>query len=267
MEKEIEKKKFSLFGISIWKLCVYFILYSFLGYIIETLYGIVTMGVWQSRQSFLYGPFLGIYGVGAVIIILFSQKFNESNFKLFIGGFAIGTITEYMISFLVETFIGTRWWNYENYILNINGRICLLYSVFWGILTVFLIKKVNPKIEKVIGKIKEKVSPKILKTIILAVVIFLVIDCMATCYAQEQFITRMVVENNIEVLNKEEIKQKYEATYQNEKLSNFINTFWNDEKMIRTFPNIKIEDKNHNIIYIDNLLPGIQLYYIKVFEK
>ena len=52
MEKEIEKKKFSLFGISIWKLCVYFILYSFLGYIIETLYGIVTMGVWQSRQSF-----------------------------------------------------------------------------------------------------------------------------------------------------------------------------------------------------------------------
>ncbi|MCI8411361.1 MAG: hypothetical protein HFJ40_02760 [Clostridia bacterium] len=58
MNKTMEKKKLSILGISIWKLFVYFIIYSFLGYIIETLFGIATKGVWECRQSFLYGPFL-----------------------------------------------------------------------------------------------------------------------------------------------------------------------------------------------------------------
>ena len=51
-------KGLKIFGISIWKLCTYFIIYSFLGYIIETIYGIITTGLWECRQSFLYGPFL-----------------------------------------------------------------------------------------------------------------------------------------------------------------------------------------------------------------
>ena len=54
----MNKKGVKILGISIWKLCTYFILFSFLGYVIETLFGIVTKGVWECRQSFLYGPFL-----------------------------------------------------------------------------------------------------------------------------------------------------------------------------------------------------------------
>lgn len=57
MEME-ENKELKIFGISIWKIFAYFILYSILGYIIETIYGIITTGLWQCRQSFLYGPFL-----------------------------------------------------------------------------------------------------------------------------------------------------------------------------------------------------------------
>ncbi len=48
-------------GISIWRILAYFIIYSFFGYIIETIFGIATKGVWESRQSFLYGPFCAIY--------------------------------------------------------------------------------------------------------------------------------------------------------------------------------------------------------------
>ena len=57
-QKEEKRGKITLFGISIWKLMAYFILYSILGYIVETLFGIITKGVWECRQSFLYGPFL-----------------------------------------------------------------------------------------------------------------------------------------------------------------------------------------------------------------
>ena len=49
---------YKIFKISIWKIFAYFIIYSFLGYIIETLFGIATTGLWECRQSFLYGPFL-----------------------------------------------------------------------------------------------------------------------------------------------------------------------------------------------------------------
>ncbi len=204
---------------------------------------------------------------GAIAILLFSQYFNKNNFTLFIGGFFIGSATEYIISFLVEIIMHTRWWDYSDRILNFNGRICLLYAIFWGILTVLLVKKLNPQIDKFITKIKEKVSDRILKRIVAIVTIFLLIDCILTCYAQEQFITRMIVENAIEVENKEVILKKYEKTYQNKILSDFIYAFWDDKKMIQTFPNIKIEDKEKNIIYIDSLLPEIQNYYLKIFDK
>lgn len=52
------KKEIQILGTSIWKIFIYFIVYSFFGYLIETIFGIYTTGLWQCRQSFLYGPFL-----------------------------------------------------------------------------------------------------------------------------------------------------------------------------------------------------------------
>ena len=211
--------------------------------------------------------FYGIYGIGGVLILVFSSYFKKSNFKLFIVGFLIGSIIEYLFSFLIEAILHTQWWSYENYILNINGRICLLYSFFWGILTIFLVKKVNPLIDKIMRKIKQKIPTNILKMIILCIIIFLALDCIATCFAQQFFIIRMVKENNIPVEKQEEILESYERIYGNPTLYNWIMTFWGNEKMIKTFPNMKIEDKNNNIIYLDSLLPEIQAYYYKVFDK
>ena len=66
MKESSNKKSFLILGESFWKLATYFIIYSFIGYVLETIFGIITKGVWECRQSFLYGPFLGIYGVGAL---------------------------------------------------------------------------------------------------------------------------------------------------------------------------------------------------------
>ena len=263
----MKKFKPTILGISIWKLFAYFIIYSIIGYILETLFGIATKGVWESRQSFLYGPFCGIYGSGAVIITLFSKYFDKNKLTLFIGGFLIGTITEYLTSFLVETTMGITWWDYSNYVLNINGRVCLLYSIFWGILTPFLIKVVNVQMDKILLKFKEKVSLRLLKAITLTIIIFLFIDCLLTCFAQKQFINRMIVEKNIKVDNIENVLDEYDSIYNNEILSKIIIKFWNDKKMIRTFPNMKIEDREENNVYLDSLLPDIQAYYLKIFDK
>ena len=88
-EKEVKsnsKKKFTIFGFTIWRLLAYFIIYSIAGYIIETAFGLVKYGTLESRQSFLYGPFCAIYGVGAVVIILSLQYFKKSCNTLFLGG-------------------------------------------------------------------------------------------------------------------------------------------------------------------------------------
>lgn len=255
------KTEFKILGISIWKICAYFIIYSFFGYVIETLFAIITMGTWECRQSFLYGPFLGIYGVGAVLIILFAQYFDKNNFRLFLGGYIIGTITEYIVSFGTEVIVGTRWWDYSDKILNINGRVCLLYSIFWGILTVFLVRKVNPRIDKICNKIQEKISKKILKIIISILIVFLAFDCIATVFAQEYFIDSMVIRNGVQVEKQEEVQERYNKIRENQSISNFVDTFWNDEKMIKTFPNIKIKDKDGNIIWLRELLPSIKPYY------
>lgn len=131
-EKIENKKKLKIFGISIWTILTYFIFYSIIGYIIESIFGIITKGVWESRQSFLYGPFCSIYGLGAVFIIVFSQYFKKNNFTLLIGGYIIGTFTEYIISFLLEIFLQTTWWDYSDRILNINRKSMLIIFYILG---------------------------------------------------------------------------------------------------------------------------------------
>ena len=266
-EKEnFTKKKRTINGISIWRILAYFIIYSVLGYIIETIYGMITKGVWESRQSFLYGPFCGIYGLGAVVMIICLHKFPRKFNALFIGGFIVGSIVEYVVSFVGEMLLGVKWWDYSNMPLNINGRICVYFSVFWGFLGIYLIASLNPKVDKIIDWVKSKFKTyKALKTFVMTVFILLMIDCISTAFAIEFFLVRMIVQNDIDVANKEAVIEQYDKIYGNEKLSKFIYQFWGDKKMIRTFPNLKVKDKNGNIVYMDSFL-DIQPYYLKVHD-
>ena len=267
VNKNAVKKKRTINGISIWRILAYFIIYSVLGYIIETVYGMITKGVWESRQSFLYGPFCGIYGLGAVVMIICLHKFPRKFNTLFIGGFIVGSIVEYVVSFVGEMLLGVKWWDYSNMPLNLNGRICVYFSVFWGFLGIYLIASLNPKVDKIIDWTKSKFKTyKALKTFVMTVFILLMIDCVSTAFAIEFFLVRMIVQNDIDVANKEAVIEQYDKIYGNEKLSKFIYEFWGDRKMIRTFPNLKINDKNGNIVYMDSLL-DIQPYYLKVHDK
>lgn len=95
-----KNKKITIMGLSVWRIMAYFVIYSVVGYIIETIFGIITKGVWESRQSFLYGPFCAIYGLGASIMIMFLHKYSKNYTRLFIGGFIVGSIVEYLVSWI-----------------------------------------------------------------------------------------------------------------------------------------------------------------------
>ena len=89
----------------------------------------------------------------------------------FIGGFMTGSVVEYACSYFQEMFFGSTSWDYSNIPLNLNGRICLLYSIFWGFLGVFWIKSVYPRFSIWVLKIPNRIG-KILVWILLFFLLF-----------------------------------------------------------------------------------------------
>lgn len=265
-ENKVKKNK-TIFGFSIWRLIAYFIIYSVLGFVIETAFGAVTKGVIESRKSFLYGPFCAIYGLGAVVMILCLQPFKKNNNTLFWGGFVAGSVIEYLVSLIGELIFHVIWWDYSDMPLNINGRVCVYFSIFWGLLGIYLVSYINPKIDKLINFIKRKISDKALKIIEMITAVFLIVDCLITAYALKAFYIRMIKLHNINIGNVEMIDKEYDKMYGNKKKSDFIYKYWGDEKMIKTLPNLKLQDNDGKIVYFDSLLPDIQTYYYKFSDK
>lgn len=255
------KKQFTIFGFTITKILAYFIIYSVVGYVIETIFGLLTKGVIESRKSFLYGPFCGIYGVGAVIMIMGLQKFNKNNYTLFAGGFIIGSLIEYVVSFIGEWFFHIKWWDYSSMPFNINGRICVWFSIFWGILAIYLMTHFHPKIDKFLNKMQ----PNVLKTFTIILTILIFIDFLVTGFALKMFYVRLVDKYDLDIQGVDEYLRDYEELYANPEVKKFVDTHFSDERMLLTFPNIKVTKKNGNVIWICDILKHIQPYYIKVF--
>ena len=273
VDEEISKrakngKKHKICGVSIWRVLGYLVVYSFFGYLVEVLYGLITKGVIESRQSFLYGPFCTIYGVGAICMILPLKKIKTNNkIIIFFTTGIIGCIVEYLVSLFGDYCLHVKWWDYSNYFLNINGRVCLYFGLFWGILGLLLYTKIHPNVDFLINKISDNSSTKKQYILVLLTNIFLLIDCVMTIVAVDFYQTRVIYENNIDVPLKQHYTQHYFDVYGNEKVKNRIETTWSNEFMIKTFPNLKIQNTKGEIIYLNSYYPNIQNYYIKIFDN
>ncbi len=263
-KKQISKKvKKGIFGYSFWQILEYFIVYSILGYVIETLYGLLTKGVIESRQSMLYGPFCCIYGLGAICLLCIPKSAKKNNWPLFIAGFIIGSVVEYIVSWVGEVIFNIKWWDYLNFPLNINGRVCVYFSIFWGILTICLNKVINPTVDKVLGK----VPIKILHVLTVIIMVFMGFDFIISSFALKMFETRLIYNYNLEVQGAEDYYEKYLDIYQNNPgLKEFVDKVFSDEKMLRTFPNIKFTLQDGSILLVKDILTDIKPYYIKVFD-
>lgn len=258
-------KEVKILGYNIYKLIAYFIIYSFLGYLIEVMFGFVVDGVIESRKSFVYGYLCCIYGLGACVMVLALQYFNKNNKMLFLGGMIVGSIVEYIVSLYGDIFLHVMWWDYSNLPLNINGRICLLFSVFWGALAVIFMRYIHPTIDKFVEFVKEKISSENLKKVIISVTAFICLDYIVSTFAVNVFLIRKVHEYNLNVEDKEKKERMYEKIYGNERLAKFIYKFYGDETMIKAFPNMKMEDIDGNVLELNKYVgKDIKPYYYKL---
>lgn len=167
-------------GIGFYKLFWLFLIGAFVGDLIETVFVWGTSGVLMSRSSLLYGPFSVVWGLGAAILtVVLRGLMDKSDRYIFVGGALMGGVYEYMCSVVTEKLFGKVFWDYSKIPFNLNGRINLLYCVFWGIAAVIWVKEVYPRISALIEKIPMKMG----KVLTWVLVVLLAVDVLLSCMA------------------------------------------------------------------------------------
>lgn len=127
-----------------------FMIYSFLGWC-----GEVIVSFWQHKKfinrGFLMGPNCPIYGCGCVLISLLLSKYADDVIVIFCMSMILCSVLEYITSFIMESIFKMRWWDYSDLKFNINGRICISYSVPFGIIGTLVVLYINPFFIEIFG--------------------------------------------------------------------------------------------------------------------
>lgn len=209
-EKNVKKELTILFWV--------FIIGSIAGFIFEVIVVFFQKGHFELRQGLIYGPFIPVYGIGAMCYyIVLSKTKIKNKIQIFLITMILGGITEYLCSLIQEKAFGTISWDYSYLPFNINGRTSLLHCIYWGIGGVLYITYIDPFLNKMIDKTNIKAFDLI--TIILS--IFIIFDISISWMAADRQTER---KNNIEPENRLDI---------------FLDKNYPDEYMNRIFNNKK----------------------------
>lgn len=194
---------------TIFYILTYFVIYSFLGWVLES----VVRTICEKKiinTGFLIGPFCPIYGFGAIIMVLFLDKFKNNIIMLFLISFIVLSIWEYIVGVLLEKLFKTKYWDYSNHKFNYKGRICLTNSLAWGVLGVLFIKYIHPLILNILSNI-EFIYVSIVVSIISLI---LLIDAIVSIIKVKNISATL---EKIEEIN-EQIKEKLSELKEKEKL-------------------------------------------------
>ena len=115
-----------------------FVLTSFLGFLVETIWCYLRYKKIESRTGVIYEPLIPIYGIAGILIMFIIKIFEMSKwYQVFLIGFVISTVVEFITSFLQEKIFATKSWDYSSFRFNLFGRVNLLYSILFGIVALF----------------------------------------------------------------------------------------------------------------------------------
>ena len=175
----------------------YFIIYSFIGWCIEVVYHALRFGRVCNR-GFLNGPVCPVYGFGVILVfgavsllaLLFSDTGNVMSIPLpilYLAGMILTTFTEFMGGFLLDKFFHARWWDYRNQKFNLNGYICLRFSLIWGVGIVLIVRYLHPiLIRDSIALIPEKYGWWILLLMYLVYILDIVVSALTMIKLNEK---------------------------------------------------------------------------------
>jgi len=189
--------------INIEHLFILFLLYSSLGWLIETIGDFIKNKKFINR-GFLLGPYCPIYGVGVVLITLLLSRYTNDFVALFFLSTIICGFLEYFTSYIMEKLYKTRWWDYSNMKFNINGRICLETLILFGVAGILILHFSNPFFLKILNNLPNIVSHSLSGFLFL----FFIIDCVISLNIMNSIKTIKINVGNQLKDNTDEISSK-----------------------------------------------------------
>lgn len=121
-----------------------FLLYSFFGFLFEISFARLIRHPKRDRKCHLILPVCPVYGIGALAILLLPQWIKASPLLLYLGGALTATGAEWALAVFYEKFARAPFWDYSALPWNLRGRVCLIFSLFWGLLALPLVYWVEP---------------------------------------------------------------------------------------------------------------------------
>lgn len=145
------------YGFCFTKLFYLFVIGSFIGTILETIWAFCVDGHFEMRVGMVYGPFIPVYGGCACFLTAALYKLYKLNDTLvFVISAFVGAGFEYFCSWLQEQMFGTVSWDYSDTPFNLDGRINLMYALIWGFLGLVWVRYLYPWTAKLIEKIPKR---------------------------------------------------------------------------------------------------------------
>ena len=177
----------TILGYPIYDLFLYFIFYSFLGWVMETCY----CSICERRlvpRGFLYGPICPIYGTGVLLMILFFTPLKSNLVLFYVVAVVVMSSWEYFVAWLLETTTHVKYWDYSNFRFNLKGRICLWVALVWGVLSYLVIFYIHPPIEAKLAEI-----PSVLKYALGSILLTVLLVDAAFTIRHLTLVSRLVV--------------------------------------------------------------------------
>lgn len=172
--KKLNEKNYNFKGVDKVKLYLFiFIAGAFAGYIYEVIFELIESGTFVNK-GFYYGPYLPVYGVGAVFLSLILNNYKKHTFLVFVLGILITGIVEYITGYAMYKIFHKKWWDYTGLFLNIDSYVCFRSVFTFAIGGMLLIYIVEPLIKEFIST----KSKKITNIISIVFIIIFVIDAL-----------------------------------------------------------------------------------------
>lgn len=127
-----------------------FFIYSFIGFILETIFAFITRGVIENRKTMRFLPLCPVYGIGALMLDIILSPFINYPIICIVGGVIIGTVAEYLYGFLCRALFQVDLWNYSELKHNKSGLIALPFCVIWCVLSSVYIYTIKPHTDIII---------------------------------------------------------------------------------------------------------------------
>ena len=137
-----------------WLFLFYF--YCFAGWCFESVFVSLKSHKWVNR-GFMRGPFLPLYGSGAIMMLVVSMPYADNIPLTYVAGVFGATALEYVTGVAMVALFKMRYWDYSNRFLNFQGHICLRSSLTWGLFTVLMTRVIHRPIESMMYRIPGQV--------------------------------------------------------------------------------------------------------------